>query len=223
MADNKIYVIGATDNIGRRLVQALLKENIPTTVYTRNPDKARAKFGHASTLNIVKGDYEDLDAFTESITGHTRLYLMVADVHNTPEIKVAVSKIAYGSGVRQVVDVSSRGASWPWRTSYIGHMHRLSEEGIFAIPNRGHYVALRPSGFMTNILWTDLPSIQAHDSISDVTCPFLLQVFACQVATSFGGGGGREERGWGGGGACQHEESWRVMSATWAATSLLRF
>ncbi|KAJ1672720.1 hypothetical protein EV182_006622 [Spiromyces aspiralis] len=91
--------------------------------------------------------------------------MVVADLARMPDIKHALAKAAYAAGVRQVVDISSRLASLPWRSSYIGHAHRLGEERVLGIAGRGSFVAIRPSRFMISQLWLDLPGIKKSDTI----------------------------------------------------------
>lgn len=156
----KVYVLGATGNIGIKVVTSLLARKVPTTIYVRDVNKSRALFdsaANASThLTYVQGDYADLSAFKSSVVGHTRVFLLVADVQNMPTIKRELGAIAYTSGVKQIVDLSSRFTLLDWRTSFIGESHRLAEERLYqlALEHGGQVVSLRPSRFFTNHLWT---------------------------------------------------------------------
>ncbi|KAI9316001.1 hypothetical protein BX666DRAFT_1859711 [Dichotomocladium elegans] len=161
----KVYVIGGTGNSGRRVVADLLSSGVSVTVYTRNGDKARSLFGttpglqgSAAQLQVVEGDYENLTPFEKTIGGHTRLFACVTlDTGGVgaSDIMVNLAKLAYQAGVKQVVAVSSISVSWQWRTTSIGHVHRVAEERIIALTEgqRGiGYVVLRPYRFMSNFL-----------------------------------------------------------------------
>jgi uncharacterized protein YbjT (DUF2867 family) len=156
----KVYVIGATGNIGIKVVNSLLAREVPTTIYVRDVERSRTLFTSSSNaathLTYVQGDYADLSAFKSSIVDHTRLFLLVADVQNMPTIKQDLGTIAYTAGVKQIVDLSSRFALLDWRTSFIGESHRLAEERLYqlALQHGGTVVSLRPSRFFTNHIWT---------------------------------------------------------------------
>lgn len=167
-SNEKIYVIGATGNIGERVVKQLLAKGAHITIYVRDVEKCKSLFQENNqTLTIVQGDYSDFTLFEKSIAGHSRLFLLIADLYQMPVIKEKVAKIAYESGVKQIVDLSSRFAQFPWRTSYIGEAHRLSEEKIYnlALKHNAYTVALRPSRFFSNHLFADAPSIKAEKTI----------------------------------------------------------
>ena len=178
-----IYIlIKGTGNTGAPAVKELLKNKIPVTVYARSPEKAQnlfsslvAKDDLSSLLTIVQGDLDDLTPFEESIQGHTRLFLVAVDFQNYAKTVINITEKAYAAGIKQVVHISSIAVNNPWRTSYIGIMHRAAEEGILAIANRGSYVALRPSRFMSNNIVFDRPSIQHANVIADTSEPDTLQ------------------------------------------------
>ncbi|KAI8138279.1 hypothetical protein BJV82DRAFT_631713 [Fennellomyces sp. T-0311] len=146
----KVFIVGGTGHIGELVVKYLLDKGVSVTLYTRSPAKVEQQFPQAA---IVQGDYDDLSPLEEGITGHTRLFLLVADLQNMPRIKGAIAKKAYAAGVQQIVDVSSLAVTLDWRSTFLGNTHRLSEEAILSVPNRGTYVALRPTMFLTNHLW----------------------------------------------------------------------
>ncbi|KAI8331867.1 hypothetical protein BC941DRAFT_403153 [Chlamydoabsidia padenii] len=156
MSSDKVYVIGATGNIGIKVVTNLLAQGISTTIFVRNVEKSRALFKDNIHLTLVEGDYTNLLAFKSSIAGHSRLFLLIADLPKMPSIKSELGDIAYEAGVQQIVDLSSRFVQLDWRTSFIGETHRLAEERLYALAlkyNR-YLVTLRPSRFFTNHSWT---------------------------------------------------------------------
>ncbi|KAI9492349.1 hypothetical protein BDB00DRAFT_828631 [Zychaea mexicana] len=162
----KVFIVGGTGHIGERCVQQLLNNNVHVTLYTRSPAKVQAKFPQAA---IVEGDYNDLTPLEKGIAGHTRLFLLIADLVNMPHIKGAISAKACATGVKQIVDLSSLAVTLPWRSTFLGNTHRLSEEAILASRSSAvatadsittGYVALRPTMFMTNHLWIDAQTIK---------------------------------------------------------------
>ncbi|KAJ2960209.1 hypothetical protein NQZ79_g4414 [Umbelopsis isabellina] len=151
----KVYVLGGTGGIGSQLVKELLKKDVPTTVLARDPNKASSLFGKNDKLNVVQGDYTSVEAFKSSIVGHERLFLLVHGIEDMPDIKATFAKIAYEAGVKQVVDVSSGTVSGSWRGNIITSAHYFSEKAIYELPNRGSYVALRPTCFYSNHFFGD--------------------------------------------------------------------
>ncbi|KAJ2959863.1 hypothetical protein NQZ79_g4682 [Umbelopsis isabellina] len=167
----KVYVLGATGGIGTQVVKELLEKGVPTTVLVRDPSKAKTLFGENDKLSVVQGDYSNIDSFKNSIVGHERLFLLVRDIDNMPEIKKQFAQIAYEAGVKQVVDVSSGSVSGPWRASAITTAHYYSEKNIFELPNRGFYVALRPSAFFSNHFFGDHMTVKHKGAIFGAADP----------------------------------------------------
>ncbi|KAL1935307.1 hypothetical protein VTP01DRAFT_4447 [Rhizomucor pusillus] len=83
-ATDRIFVVGGTSNSGKQLVRDLIKADISTTLYTRDPTNASSLFQDAKQLNTVKGD-----------------------LANMSQVKPAIAEIAYNAGVKQIVDVSA--------------------------------------------------------------------------------------------------------------------
>ncbi|KAH8550133.1 hypothetical protein BGW37DRAFT_93495 [Umbelopsis sp. PMI_123] len=162
---SKVYVIGATGGIGNQLVKFLLERGVQTTALVRDPSKAAGLFGESQNLNVVQGDHSNVEAFKNSIEGHDRLFILITDFNDMAPIKVNYAKIAYAAGVKQIVDLSSGSAGGPWRQNQIAAIHYASEHGIFNLPNRGAYVALRPTGFFTNHYFGDHQTIKFQSTI----------------------------------------------------------
>lgn len=173
---DRVFILGGTGNIGTKVVNDLLDNKVAITLYARTPSKIEKMFPNSNGLvNIIKGDYSDLNAFKEGVKGHTRLFLLIADFSDFVKLKTDIAKIAYESGVKQIVDISSFTVNMGWRTSYIGACHYEAERAIFDIPNRGNFVALRPGRFMSNVLTLSRPS--ADDKIYDTADDDLAQGF----------------------------------------------
>jgi uncharacterized protein YbjT (DUF2867 family) len=137
-------------------------------VYVRDPSKAVSLFGKPDHLNLVQGDYDNLEEnFRSTIGGHDRLFILVTGFFNMVVVKGTLAKLAYEAGVKQVVDISAAQELCPsWRSNAIAERHRQSEEAIYNIPNRANYVTLRPSSFFTNHFFADVFSIRSTGVIS---------------------------------------------------------
>jgi uncharacterized protein YbjT (DUF2867 family) len=157
MTTERVFFVGGTGNIGAKAVQGLLEKNIAVTLYARNASKVESLFP-AGAVNVVQGDYSDLSALKEGIQGHTRLFLLIADLSNLAGLKREIANIAYEAGVKQVLDISSESVNWAWRKSYIGALHYEAERAMYDIPNRGKFVVLRPTRFMSNLFTFDRPT-----------------------------------------------------------------
>lgn len=164
----RIYILGATGNVGRVATLALLKNKVHVTVLVRNVDKAKELFPDQQNLTVIQGDYDDLTPFRNSIAGHTRLLLSIADLVRFKEIKRAFAEISYAAGIKQIVDISSSYIEFPRHTCWLGQQAWEAEEAIRSIPHRGTFVCLRPTRFMSNVfIWGDLNTIKAHDALFD--------------------------------------------------------
>ncbi|KAI8583517.1 hypothetical protein K450DRAFT_296856 [Umbelopsis ramanniana AG] len=163
---SKVFVLGATGQLGAAVVKGLLEKNVSVTAYVRDASKAEKMFSKSSNLNVVQGDYDDLDVFKAAVTGHERLFLMVQSFTDMRGVKYAFAKIAYEAGVKQIVDIScSQDMALSWRSNTVCENHRESEEAIISIPNRGKYVALRPSGFFSNFFHGDVHTVRYTNAI----------------------------------------------------------
>ncbi|PHZ13635.1 NAD(P)-binding protein [Rhizopus microsporus ATCC 52813] len=151
-SSERVFVVGGTGNVGTKVVKDLVAKDIPVTLYARQPEKVNALFNDNSLISVVQGDYSDLAPLKEGLKGHTRLFLLIADLQNMVHLKKTIAAWAYEAGVKQVVDVSGIAASFPNRTSAIGTKSYEAEQAIYNLPNRGAFVALRPGRFMSNVL-----------------------------------------------------------------------
>ncbi|GAB5588042.1 hypothetical protein Unana1_02942 [Umbelopsis nana] len=170
---SKVYVIGGTGGVGSPTVKELLEKGVSVTVLVRDPTKAATLFGQPENLKIVQGDYTSYDSFKESISGHERLFLLVHDFNDMVKIKATYAKLAYEAGVKQIVDISSASVSGPWRQTFIATEHFLSEDIIFRMPDRGTYVALRPTQFYTNHFFNDHNTVRSQSTIFGCAHPDL--------------------------------------------------
>jgi uncharacterized protein YbjT (DUF2867 family) len=166
----RVFVTGGTGNVSRKVVQELIKNNIQTTVFVTDIETASDLFPNACSLTFAQGDYNDIEAFNKAIVGHTRLFLLVANVRRLADIKVQYATIAYQTGVKQIVDISSNMVSKAWRYNFASAVHGPAEDSLVTLPNRAAYVTLRPSSFMTNHLYFDVVTLR-KGSLVGVVAP----------------------------------------------------
>jgi uncharacterized protein YbjT (DUF2867 family) len=163
---SKVFVLGATGQLGAAVVNGLLEKNVSVTAYVRDASKAEKLFEQSDNLNVVQGGYDDLDVFQAAVAGHERLFLMVQSFTNMRGIKYALAKVAYEAGVKQIVDIScTQEMALSWRSNPVCENHRQAEEAIINIPNRGKFVALRPSGFFSNFFMGDVHTVRHANAI----------------------------------------------------------
>ena len=62
-----------------------LAQDIPITIYSRQPEKSG--FNNQPNVTLVQGDYDDLTPFEKFIPDHARLFLLVADLSTMSRIK----------------------------------------------------------------------------------------------------------------------------------------
>ncbi|KAG1056963.1 hypothetical protein G6F43_001184 [Rhizopus delemar] len=164
----RIFIVGGTGNIGSRAVRNLIAKDIPVTLYARNPEKVNALFSGNELVKTLQGDYNDLSPLKEGLKNHSRLFLLIGDFNKFSETKKTIATYAYEAGVKQIVDISSLNASFPWRSNFIGNAHRSAEEAMLNISNRGYLVALRPGRFMSNLVVFEVPH---NDVVASSTEP----------------------------------------------------
>jgi uncharacterized protein YbjT (DUF2867 family) len=179
MSATKVLVIGATGFIGSHLVKRLIESGVETTVFARNEEKTRELFSkefETGLLRFEKGDLDDSEAFSKIVGGHTRLLMLVANLERMAEIKGKFGRIAYESGVKQIVDISSFTVNLA-KKGAISYAHTTGEEALFKVANEtgNNLVVLRPGQFMTNHL--QVPSIKNFNKILGVASPDLVATF----------------------------------------------
>ncbi|KAL0484148.1 prestalk differentiation protein A [Acrasis kona] len=170
---DKVFITGSTGNIGSVITKNLAKENVSVTLYVRDVKKADKMFSEIEgnqNITYVEGDYTTLDKFEEGIKGHSRLFLLVHDLNNMPEIKGKFSEIAYNAGVKQIIDLSSFTVGQS-RVGIISAAHTGGEERIRAVkPQSSSLVVLRPGYFMPNA-FQNAREIKEHSILSSVSAP----------------------------------------------------
>lgn len=142
-----ILVTGATGVAGSQVVRALLERNQEVRAFVRDPDKARSLFGDAVELAV--GDFADTRSLRAALAGVQDVFLSGADDPRRVGWEITAIGSAAGSGVRQIVKLSSLVAEpgapvafWDWHGRIEQHLRR----------SRVPSVVLRANFFMSNVL-----------------------------------------------------------------------
>lgn len=88
-----ILVTGATGNVGRNVVEQLVKRGADVRALVRDPSKA----GFPAGVDVVQGDLLDVDALRSAFTGVSTLFLLngvVADEYTQALVALAVAREA---------------------------------------------------------------------------------------------------------------------------------
>ncbi|KAI8086735.1 uncharacterized protein BX664DRAFT_336634 [Halteromyces radiatus] len=174
VTNERIFIIGGTGNVGERTVKAIAAKKVPITVLSRDPSKAQSTFSSidASLLTVVKGGYDDLDTLKQVFPGHTRLFLLINHaLGRMVQVKGAIARLAFASGIKQIVDLSSSGFGIPLYDNYLLTQHTLAEQAILdaaADHDDDRYVVLlRPTRFMTNLVTYYRPGLNDFEDTLD--------------------------------------------------------
>jgi uncharacterized protein YbjT (DUF2867 family) len=136
-----LLVTGATGNVGREVVRALLEAGEPVRVGVRDPASARLPAG----VEVVRVDFEDPSSFAPAVGGARGLFLLrppaIARVGPTLN---RLADVATAGGVRHGVFLSVAGAE---RNRVVPH-HRV--ERHLARSGRP-WTVLRPGFFAQNL------------------------------------------------------------------------
>lgn len=140
----KYLIIGATGDVGSRVVHHLLKLNIRPRIFVRDPNKARAMFGDQVEISI--GNLAEPTSLPAALEGIDKLFLVTTGPQ-IPTLDETAAKTAKAAGVRHLVKLSTLDVQ---QGLAIGTWHERGEAAIRAtgIP----FTFLQPTGFMSNLL-----------------------------------------------------------------------
>ncbi|NGN63716.1 NAD(P)H-binding protein [Streptomyces sp. A7024] len=144
-------VTGATGNVGREVVRALLDRGAPVRALTRTGDAA----GLPKGAEAVAGDLNDPASLAPALAG-VRGVFFLPGYADMPGLLAA----AKGAGVERVVQLSGRSAATGDMTNAVTAYMVRTEEAVRAagLP----WTIIRPSAFDANALrW--LPQLRAGD------------------------------------------------------------
>lgn len=156
----QFLITGATGDVGSRVVECLLHQDIRPRVFVRDAAKARLCFGEQA--DIFTGDLADRSSLQTALEGAGALFLL----NSGPRIPVLDSigaEAAKAAGVGHIIKLSSIDVE---QNLAIGAWH---EKGEAAIRSSGiPFTFVRPTGFMSNLLaWA--PSIRKDGVIRSST------------------------------------------------------
>ena len=102
-----ILVTGATGNIGRHVVDQLMRTGARVRALTRNPAAANLP----NSVEVIQGDLDRPETLPAAFENVERMYLFPI-----PATATEVAELAKKAGVRRIVTLSS--ASAPWEAKY---------------------------------------------------------------------------------------------------------
>ncbi|MCI0417367.1 SDR family NAD(P)-dependent oxidoreductase, partial [bacterium] len=157
-----IAIIGATGNIGKTIVQELLKKGKRVRAIARNSQ--RLKELEALGAEIASGTVEDADFLTAAFRNATAVFAMNAPNEQAQNLREYQKKIsdAIGSALKKstvshIVNLSSVGGELEAGTGPIAGLNY--QESRLNQLEKAHVLHLRPTYFMENFLH-DIPVIQ---------------------------------------------------------------
>ncbi|MER8422398.1 NmrA/HSCARG family protein [Mesorhizobium sp. M0189] len=138
-----ILVTGATGNVGRNVVEQLVKRGAHVRALVRDPSKAN----FAAGVDVVQGDLLDVDSLRKAFSGVSTLFLLnavVADEYTQALVALAVAREA---GIERIVYLSvihsDLYVNVPHFAGKFGVERMIEQMGLNA-------TILRPAYFMNN-------------------------------------------------------------------------
>jgi len=158
---NRIFITGATGNVGKAVVQHLLQlTNDQLIAGVRNPGKASMQFPIANNLFYQSFDFENFPPNSEVFADIDIIFLLrpphlsAVDQYFKPILQSMVE-----NGVKKVVFLSVQGVE---KSSVIPH-HKIEQ---LIVASGLDYIFVRPSYFMQNLSTTFLNEIRTKKSIT---------------------------------------------------------
>lgn len=135
-----ILVTGATGNVGRHVVDGLIRAGESVRAMTRAPETA----GFPDGVEVVRGDLARRESLKAALEGVDRVHLFPV-----PDTAEAFVQLAGAAGVQRIVVMSSVSAEYA-EGDLSGDHHRAVERVVEASGIAWTHV--RPGEFMTNLL-----------------------------------------------------------------------
>jgi len=138
-----ILVTGATGNVGRNVVDQLVRRGAAVRALVRDPAKADLPGG----VEVVRGDLLDVDALRDALAGVSTLFLLNAVVPDEFTQALVTLGVAREAGVRRVVYLSVIHSD-----VYVNVPHFAGKFGVERMIEAMGFEAtvLRPAYFMDN-------------------------------------------------------------------------
>jgi uncharacterized protein YbjT (DUF2867 family) len=140
-----ILVIGATGDIGSKVLHRLLEAGVQTRALSRTPSQGEA----LPRVEWAKADLAEPETLYPAFDGVDRLFLLTGNVRSMAQLQKNAVDEAVAAGVDHVVKLSARGAQ-PQSKSAIGRWHHEVEIHLKA--SELSWTMLRPHVFMQNLL-----------------------------------------------------------------------
>jgi uncharacterized protein YbjT (DUF2867 family) len=150
-----ILVTGATGTVGREVVRLLVEAGARVRAMTRAPSKAKLP----SSVEVVRGDFDDAPSLAAALKGADKLFLLAVGPR-IPQLEAHAARTAKERGVKHIVKLSTYGVQNP--SIAIAKWHLEAERAVEAAGVA--WTFMRPTGFMSNALgWVG--SIKATGNI----------------------------------------------------------
>ncbi|AZO46246.1 NmrA/HSCARG family protein [Mesorhizobium sp. M7D.F.Ca.US.005.01.1.1] len=143
-----ILVTGATGNIGRQVVEHLVKRDADVRALVRDPSKA----GFPAGVSVVKGDFLDVDSLRKAMSGVSTLFLLNAVVPDEFTQALVALNVARSAGIERIVYLSVIHAD-----VYVNVPHFAGKFGVERMIEQMGFKAtiLRPAYFIQNDLMVE--------------------------------------------------------------------
>jgi uncharacterized protein YbjT (DUF2867 family) len=140
-----ILVTGATGNVGRQVVEQLVKRGADVRALVREPSKANFPAG----VTVVKGDLLDVDSLRSAFSGVSTLFLLNAVVAEEFTQALTALNLAREAGIERIVYLSVIHSDL-----YVNVPHFAGKFGVERMIEQMGFKAtiLRPAYFMNNEL-----------------------------------------------------------------------
>jgi uncharacterized protein YbjT (DUF2867 family) len=140
-----ILVTGATGNVGRHVVEQLVKRGADVRALVRDPSKAN----FPASVTVAQGDLLDVDSLRAAFSGVSTLFLLNAVTADEYTQALIALNIARESGIERIVYLSVIHSD-----IYVNVPHFAGKHGVERmIEDMGlHATILRPAYFINNDL-----------------------------------------------------------------------
>ncbi|MBY3180179.1 SDR family oxidoreductase [Rhizobium laguerreae] len=140
-----ILVTGATGNVGRQIVEHLVKRGADVRAFVRDPSKADFPAG----VSVVQGDFLDVDSLRNAMSGVSTLFLLSAVVPDEFTQALIALNVARSAGIERIVYLSVIHAD-----VYVNVPHFAGKFGVERMIEQMGFKAtiLRPAYFIQNDL-----------------------------------------------------------------------
>jgi uncharacterized protein YbjT (DUF2867 family) len=138
-------IAGASGQVGRQVVRALLERKAPVRILVRNTER---KESLPVGAEVAVGDFDDSKSLDAALAGIARLFVVCSPTADLPRLEGRVYEAARRAGVELVVKSSILGAdpkAIPFRAIQGEAERSLAASGLA-------HVVLQPNYFMQNVL-----------------------------------------------------------------------